>query len=94
MHFDWDENKRILNLEKHGIDFQDAETFFNSNPICFEDNRQDYGEKRFIAFGTIQKRLVVTAYTFRKEKIRIISMRKANSRERRLYEQYITNRLE
>lgn len=94
MPFEWDKNKRTSNLEKHGIDFEEAKSFFDSNPLCFRDNRKNYGEKRFIAFGKIENRLIITAYTQRKDKIRIISMRKANARERRLYEQYIQDKLE
>jgi len=94
MHFEWDENKRLDNLEKHGIDFEDAERFFDSEPLCFEDRRVGYSEERFVAFGAIAGRLIVTVYTLRESRIRIISMRKANARERRLYEQYIQNRLE
>ncbi len=93
MTFEWDDTKRSSNLAKHGIDFKEAERFFNSEPICFEDFRQNYNEKRFIAFGKIEERLIITVYTLRKDNIRIISMRKANARERRLYEQYIQNRL-
>lgn len=94
MEFDWDENKRASNLEKHGIDFHDAASFFACDLVCFEDDRQNYGEKRFIAFGKLAGRLIVTAYTLRNDKIRVLSMRKANARERRLYEQYIKDRLE
>lgn len=93
MHYEWDENKRVSNLEKHGIDFRDAARVFDSDVICFEDNRQNYGEKRYIALGIIEGRLVVTAYTWRNRNVRILSMRKANARERRLYEQYFKNRL-
>ncbi len=93
MQFDWDENKRGSNLEKHGIDFHDAPDFFESDLLCFEDDRKDYGEKRFVAFGRLAGRLIVTAYTLRYESIRILSMRKASDRERRLYEQYIKDRL-
>jgi len=94
MAFEWDENKRLSNLEKHSIDFQDAELFFESNPSCFKDCRKDYGEERFVAFGTIEGRLIITAYTNREGTLRIISMRKANARERRLYEHYLQDRLE
>lgn len=93
MQFEWDENKRSSNLEKHGIDFVDAERFFESDPLCFEDHRQDSNEKRYIAFGKIEGRLIITVYTMRVNNIRIISMRKANSRERGLYEQYLQNGL-
>jgi len=93
MQFEWDESKRASNLEKHGIDFRDAVIFFESDLVCFEDDRHNYGEKRFIAFGQLAGRLLVTAYTLRNGNIRILSMRKANARERRLYEQYIKDRL-
>ncbi|MFP4671498.1 MAG: BrnT family toxin [Desulfohalobiaceae bacterium] len=93
MHFEWDDNKRASNLEKHGIDFQDAVKFFDSDVICFEDNRQNYGEQRYIAIGKVEGRLIVTAYTYRNRNIRILSMRKANARERRFYARYIKNRL-
>jgi len=94
MLLEWDEKKRLNNLEKHCIDFRDADLFFESNPICFQDARKDYGEERFVAFGTIEERLIITAYTYRERAIRIISMRKANARERRLYEHIIQDRLE
>ncbi len=93
MQYEWDENKRAGNLEKHGIDFRDAASFFDSDVICFEDNRQVYEEMRFIALGKIEGRLIVTAYTWRNRNIRILSMRKANAREGKLYEEYIKNRL-
>ena len=62
MPFEWDENKCKSNLAKHGIDFRDAERFFNAETICFEDWRQDNNEKRFIAFGKIEERLIITVY--------------------------------
>ena len=93
MLFEWDENKRLSNLDKHGIDFEDAGRFFDADPICFEDRRRDYSERRFVAFGEIEGRLIITVYTLREESIRVISMRKSNARERGLYDQYIQNRL-
>ncbi len=93
MHFEWENNKRLSNIVKHGIDFQDAIIFFESEPICFEDDRHNYGERRYVAFGMIKARLIVTVYNFRNNNIRILSMRKANSRERRLYEQHIKDQL-
>jgi hypothetical protein len=53
----------------------------------FEDTRIDYGEPRFITFGFLEGRMVVIAHTPRKDKTRIISMRKANNREQKTYQE-------
>ena len=55
--------------------------------VSFQDERCHYGEERWIVYGTLADVFVNIVYTVRKDKIRIISMRKANSRERRKYEQ-------
>jgi uncharacterized protein len=93
MRFEWDEKKRKSNLVKHGIDFSDAGIFFGNQFLVLEDHRQDYGEKRFIAFGSIYGRPVVVSFTKRDEKTRIISMRKANKREQEKYKKEIVDRL-
>ena len=55
--------------------------------LTFEDQRIAYGEQRYITLGHLEGRLVVIAHTPRGENIRIISMRKANNRERKAYEE-------
>ncbi|EKD92405.1 MAG: hypothetical protein ACD_29C00023G0001 [uncultured bacterium] len=88
MIFEWNENKRIINLEKHGIDFIDAYKLWLSIMAIAEDKRYDYSESRFIALGLLKNRVVVCAYTTRgNDTIRIISLRKANKREIKRYEQ-------
>lgn len=94
MKFEWDEKKRRANINKHGMDFVDAASIFSSPFLILEDNRQDYGENRFIAFGCVQGRPIVLSFTKREEKIRIISMRKANKREQEKYKKAIIDRLE
>jgi hypothetical protein len=86
MRYEWDESKRAANLAKHGIDFADAERFDWSTAMEVEDNRLEYGEKRWITLGRIGCRLHVLIYTERIGNIRLISLRKANSREREFYE--------
>lgn len=86
MRYEWDEGKRAANLAKHGSDFADAERFDWSTAMEAEDNRLEYGEKRWIALGRIDRRLHVLIYTERSGNIRLISLRKANSREREFYE--------
>jgi uncharacterized protein len=56
----------------------------------YEDIRQDYGEKRFISLGRLEDSVVVIVYTERMGKTRIISMRKANQKESKVYEEKIS----
>ena len=84
--FEWDEQKSKQNLSKHGLSFDDAETVFSGPCVTFEDERREYGERRFVTLGEIEgHRIVVIAHTLRGANIRIISMRKANSREQETY---------
>ena len=82
----WDENKRLANLAKHGVDFQDLEALEWERALIFEDRRRDYGETRFIAMAPLGKRLHVVVYVERGGERRIISARRANSREVAFYE--------
>ena len=83
--YEWDEAKRLSNIGKHEIDFADAENF-DWNTAAYERVRR--GEEiRFVATGYIHGRLHIVVYTRRGDLKRIISLRKANPRERRRYEQ-------
>jgi len=94
MKFIWDENKRNINLQKHGIDFHDASEIFSNFMLVKLDQRFDYGEDRYIGLGLIQNCVVVLVYTEPiEETIRIISIRKATKGERNIYEKYVSNRL-
>jgi uncharacterized DUF497 family protein len=97
MKFEWDEAKNKLNIKKHGFDLADAGELFSGEAPFFVnmDRSQDYGEDRWIGIGTLQGMVVVVVvYTEReKEIIRIISLRKASSREKKRYEEEIKNRL-
>ena len=85
MKCEWNEKKNQLNYEKHGLDFKDAELIFLSKTISFVDDREDCGEERFITLGELKKRVVVVVHTQRDLVTRIISMRKANEREKKSY---------
>jgi uncharacterized DUF497 family protein len=87
MKYIWDENKRIANLIKHNVDFLDAERFEWESAIETIDDRSDYKEKRWIALGLIDNSLHVLIYALRGDNIRLISLRKANNRERKYYEE-------
>lgn len=94
MKFEWDEGKNESNQIKHGFDFTDAYRIFNLPMVVELDERENYGEDRFCAIGILDGRFVVIVYTEPDDQtIRIISLRKALSYERKYYEQYIKNRL-
>ena len=83
-YFEWDENKRKFNLEKHGIDFVDIiETFDDQDRIEFESIRS--GEKRFQTIGIAHEVVLFLVYTLRGKKKRIISARRASKNEREAY---------
>lgn len=84
--FEWDEKKCRENPQKHGLSFEDVDLVFNGDTITFRDDRIDYGEKRYITLGALTGRVVVIVHTLRGETIRIISMRKANAREKKIYQ--------
>ena len=78
-----------------GFDFADAYRIFNLPMVVELDERENYGEDRFVAIGLLDGRVVVIVYTEPDaEIIRIVSLRKALSYERKYYEQYLKNRLE
>ena len=91
MRLEWDINKNIQNIEKHGFDFTDAHELFEQ-PICVRrDARKDYGEIRYQAIGFIRKRLVVIIFTECEDHIRIISLRRANGREEKAFKEAFQN---
>lgn len=87
MAFEWDEAKNQANRQKHGLDFADAPLVFAGRTLTFEDLRQLYDEPRHLTVGTLAGRMVIVAHTLRGDATRIISMRKANARERARYQE-------
>ncbi len=85
MRFEWDENKRISNLESHGVDFKDAALIFTNVVLEAEDKRGDYGERRFRAVGHIDNDYFVVAYTWRGDIRRIISAWRVDDEGKRRY---------
>ena len=80
--YEWDEAKRQANLAKHGADFADMDRFNWLTADVWTDRRFDYGENRKIALGLIGERLYYAAFTERGAVKRLISLRKANEREK------------
>ncbi len=95
MRFEWDENKNNENIRKHGLDFADAWQVFENPLLSKLDDRENYGEDRWIGVGMMSNGVVVVlVFTEKKhETIRIISMRKATKNERTRYEKAIQDRL-
>ncbi|TQV82428.1 BrnT family toxin [Exilibacterium tricleocarpae] len=92
MGFEWDAAKNAVNIRKHGIDFADVEDIFNHPILTLPDNRDDYGEERWVAIGWVHTLMGVVVYTERRDDvIRIISARKATKYEVRRYEQNLKN---
>ncbi|CDZ46925.1 BrnT family toxin [Neorhizobium galegae] len=81
--FDWNEEKRRTNLEKHQIDFEDAVFALQEPRLEFRSDRN--GEVRTLAICPDTKRLIAIVYTMRGEKCRIISARAARKNEQTLY---------
>lgn len=87
MDFEWDEAKAAANLRKHGVDFADAALVLEDDLAMTARDLHAVGEERFVTLGADPKgRLLVVVYTWRAERIRLISAREATGRERRQYE--------
>ena len=88
MNFEWDPDKSSSNVVKHGVDFFEASTVFGDPfELTVPDPSHSEGEFRFLSLGSSTVgRLLVVSYTERDERIRIISAREANPRERKQYE--------
>lgn len=84
---EFDEQKRIQTLLNRDLDFARTGEVFSRTIHTFEDQREIYGEKRFITLGFLDGRLIVVVWTVRGVKRRVISMRKANEREIKEYAQ-------
>jgi uncharacterized DUF497 family protein len=82
MSISFDPAKRARTLEERGLDFADAAEVFAGITAEAEDTREDYGETRITCFGLLRGCLVQVVYTPRGADRHIISMRKANDREK------------
>lgn len=89
MIFEWDENKNIANIKKHGIGFAEAcSAFYDDKAILFDDPDHSKDEERFLLIGmSISARVMIVSHCYRSkgEKIRIISARKATKSEVNYY---------
>jgi uncharacterized DUF497 family protein len=86
--FEWDDAKAAENYAKHGVDFETARQVFR-DPFAIEvsDDREDYGEDRFVLIGMVEGVLLTVIRTERDGRIRLISARRATRHE---HDEYFT----
>lgn len=87
MDISYDPAKNERNIATRGISFERVREFDFDTALIRQDVRNDYGEPRVVALGFIENRLHALIFTRRGEVVRVISLRKANRREVRLYEE-------
>lgn len=87
MNITFDSAKEARNLLKHGVSIAEAARLDWGKALVSPDDRQNYGELRQVALAPMEGRLWVVVFTDRPEGRRVISLRKANLREYRRYEQ-------
>jgi len=83
--FEFDEKKSLSNLEKHGIDFVNAQKLWD-DPDLLEIPLKTQDEPRFLVIGTIDSMCWSAIITYRNQQTRIISVRRSRNEEKRLYE--------
>jgi len=88
--FEWDKQKAATNLAKHGVSFDEAESVFTDSFGLEElDEEHSQAEVRWLLIGLSSSlRVLVTVYTERGSKVRLISSRRANAKERKAYQAY------
>jgi hypothetical protein len=86
--FAWDDEKAESNLKKHGVGFEEGATIFNDpGVVTISDPDHSEDEDRYISIGkSVTRRLLTVVHAYRKERIRLISVRKATKAERNYYE--------
>ena len=88
MKIEFDPDKEAANLLKHGFSLEVFSWLNFEQGLFFEDARYNYGEKRMqVIAPIIGKRLCVGVFTMRGDTFRVLSLRKANARERRMYDE-------
>ncbi|TRU26524.1 MAG: BrnT family toxin [Microcystis aeruginosa Ma_QC_B_20070730_S2] len=89
MQFEWNKNKAVKNLSKHGVSFEEAKTVFD-DPLYvdFYDPEHSESEERYLIVGESDRgRLLIVSYTERGDAVRLISAREVTQTEREAYEE-------
>jgi uncharacterized DUF497 family protein len=88
MQFEWSDSKDAKNLQDRGIGFQDGAAIFAGRTLRWEDDRRAYGETRYRAVGMVNDVILHVVYTERGDALRIISVRRANRKERAAWQSF------
>jgi len=89
MEFEWDENKNVENFKKHRVKFEEAaKAFADKNAVELFDELNSESEIRFQIIALSPARLLLVSFTIREEKIRIISARKADAKQTKIYNEF------
>jgi uncharacterized protein len=84
--FEWDKGN-LEHIKKHHVEFLESEEVFRDQPIYFRDENHSLEEDKYLAYGfTEDSRGLTVIFTFRKDKIRVISARDQNKKEKEVYE--------
>ena len=90
MNYQWDPAKAKANVNKHGVEFADAVGVFEDPDAITVEDPDSEGEQRFLSIGLdVLGRIIVVAYTYRDDDVRLISARKATKKEVKIYEERI-----
>ena len=84
MEFEWDEEKRLANIAKHGIDFQRARFLFDGRSL-YDQKSDRFGEERVTSTGLLDGEFITAVWTQRGVKRRLISVRRARHAEERAH---------
>jgi len=87
MEFTCDPDKDATNVRTHGLSLWSAESLDWGHAWSFEDRRKNYGERRMVGLAPLGNHLHVVVYVMRGKMCRVISLRRANRRENRIYAQ-------
>lgn len=85
MRIEFDPVKDLANQAKHGLSLADAAAFELADAVVEVDDRKDYGETRYRAFGRMEGQAYCLVFTFTNAAVRVISFRRAHEKEMRRY---------
>lgn len=91
--FEWDEEKRLSNIEKHGVDFEDAFPVFDGQPVLTVPDLRNI-EERYKTVADVGPRFITVVWTPRDQRVRLISARRSSRAERRAYRASYNERAE
>lgn len=92
MEFEWDEEKRLQVLDTRNLDILEAALIFEGEVITRKDEREDYGEERFISLGLVDGEAYIVVHTERNGVTRLITAWKGGRNDFRKYQEGVSRR--